>query len=303
MKNIINKILNTTLVLTALCGIALFSSCEHKPLYLLDNKPQNVRVDFNWDNLRPNDEIPEGMRLYFTDESHKTDFYDVPTSTGLVTEMLPGEYEILGCTNDLVDVTTEKEGDDVVIKQNEDNKQAPTIYGVTKVVRVDGVASDDEGDLTQVITLKPQAINCLYNIRVINTDVVKDVEEWKATLAGLTNAILLGTGKSAPGADEITVPFWINNASKQNERSTTISVLGKHPDKDNIIILYLKLKNGTTVRYKGDVTSQIVNAKDFRNVDIVVDMNKLEKLSDGEGEGSLNPAVDPFPEESIEQEL
>lgn len=300
MNSFMNKIKNATMALTLMAGIGLTSSCEHKPLYLLDDKPRPVRMQFDWQNLRPGDDIPEGMRLYINNEGEKPIYYDVPTETGLTTELIPGDYVITGGSNDIPSIGITPSGDDIVIKHQEPGTQVPPIYGIEEKVLIEnGSTPEGEEPATQIVTLKPYALNCLYNIRVINTDVVKNPDEWKASLSGLTDAILLSTGKSAPNANEIKVPFGLNASDKPNERTAQISVLGQYPDAQNEIVISVKHTDGHTTYYKMDVTPQINNASDFRNLEIIVDLAKLQPIDDG-GEGSMKPEVDPFPEEGID---
>lgn len=297
MNSFMNMIKNAATALTLLAGIILTASCEHKPLYLLDNNPRPVRMEFNWQNLRPGDDIPEGMRLYLNNEGEKPLWYDVPTNTGLTTNLVPGDYVITGGSNDIPSVNITQNGDDVVISQQEPNTQVPPIYGIEEKVLIENGAPEGEEPETQVVTLKPYALNCIYNVRVINTDVVKDADVWTASLSGLTDAILLSTGKSAPEANEIKVPFGLKDAGN-NERNSTLSVLGQYPGATNELIVSIKRKDGSTVYYKLDVTPQINNATDFRNLEIIADLSKLQPYDDG-GKGSITPEVDPYPEINI----
>lgn len=306
MNHFIKNIKKCAYAIALAAGVVVNTSCEHKPLYILEDKPRSVRLIFDWENLRPEDNKPEGMHIAFNDQSKGDDpahEYDVPTSTGLLTTLEPGQYIITGYSNDVPAVIVTPTDDDTELKATEPNNDIPGIYAVDQKELVENAIEGEggEGDV-QTIVAKPHPVNCIYTIKVINTDLEPNGKEWAGTLSGLTDAIMLSTGKSSPDANEVTRTYTLGKSAEANTRQSVISVLGKLSGKQNIVRIRVKRPNGITVTYKMDVTSQVDKASDFRNVQIIVDLSKCEVEQDG-GDGSLNPAVDDFPDESEEIEM
>lgn len=279
-------------------GIVLNTSCEHKPLYVLDDNPRMVRLTFDWKNLRTGDAKPEGMHIVFCGEG--SDGYaplrefEVPTSTGLRTQLDPMDYVITGYSNDIPVVRVTQDKNDAVVRALEPGNDIPAIYAVNQKAFVENGSTEEGEDAEeQTIVAVPFPVNCIYTIKVENTDMEPDGKEWTATLSGLTNVIMLNSGKSADKAEELTrhTPLY---TAVSNERKAVISILGRMDGKANELRIKVTRQNGTSALYKTDVTKQIDNASDFRNVLIVVNLKDCEKDTE-DVNGSLNPAVDDFP--------
>ena len=295
-KNI--KTLATAIAMAV--GVIVNTSCEHKPLYVLDNTPRAVRLVFDWQNLRPEDTKPEGMHITFAGESNDTTVtynYDVPTTTGLLTKILPMQYLLTGYSNDIPELDMTPVGDDIKLTALEPGNDIPSIYFVNQKELIENAFSEDDETDVQTITAVPFPVNCIYTVKVINDGIVTDATEWSASLSGLTDAIMLSNGKSAPSANEATRTFTLTPQGENLQ--AVLSVLGKLEGKDNALRIKVKRQNGISSTFKTDVTSQIDKAPDFRNVLIVVDLNDCEEDTDGTS-GSLNPAVDEFPENEEE---
>lgn len=295
IKNI-KKYLGAAALMT---GLFVNTSCEHKPLYLLDKNPRPVHLIFDWENLRPEDTKPDGMHITFNSDGDDDYGFDAP-NTGIDVNIKPNNYIIGGYPNDVPGISTTPIGNDTEITVADPSEDVPSIYGVLQEELVENGTSEEGGpNDPQIIVAKPFPLNCIYKIRLINTDCVPNGIEWQGALTGLTDAIMLSNGKSSKNANEVTRQFPINNVVSPTERQTKISVLGKLSGKDNILKLKVKNSDGSIVTYKIDVTPQIDGASDFRNVEIVVDLKKY-KPEDNEGAGSLNPDVDEFPNTGLD---
>lgn len=293
------------MLLFALAGAVIGNtSCEHKPLYLQNDDPRQVRVIFNWDNLRQNDPKPTGMHLTFTDATNHGSEYDVPTATGLLTTLDPQDYIITGSSNNIPDITTTSTKGDVEIHALDPDADVSPIYGFSQTETVENNAYEEGSAPTeQVIVVTPHPLNCIYTIKILNTDVVPNGVDWTATLSGLTDAIMLSTGKSADNANEVTRSFTLDKQAAPTERHTTISVLGKLIGSANWLRLKVKRTNNSYIAYKADVTKQIDSAPDFRNVTITLDLSDQAsyELDVYVNDGGLQPDVDNFTE--VDEEI
>lgn len=296
MKHFSKNIKKFLYAIALFSGVAVSTSCEHKPLYVLDDTPRTVRLIFDWQNLRPNDTKPEGMHIAFIGDDKDASVleYEVPTITGLVTKLQPMEYIITGHSNDIPEIIATPTDNDVEIKILEPDQDVPAIYAVNQEELVENPTSEDGSDV-QTIVAKPYPLNCIYSIKVLNTDILPDSKEWTGILSGLTDAVMLSNGKSSATANEVIRAFVLNCSDAPTNHTATISVLGKLNGKPNILRLRAKKADGTYAIYEIDVTSQIDNAPDFRNVEIVINLKDYESKPDG-GNGSIDPSVDEFPD-------
>lgn len=279
------------------CVFAVFTSCEHKPLYVLDDSPRNVHVTYDWKNLLPGEKMPDGMTLVFVGDSDNVHKYDlVPDPDySMHTTLVPDNYEVVTWSNDASDmeVTPSDNPDDVIITQTDPNVEVPNVFYSDQEETV-GLLDEET---TQQVVITPDRVNCLYNVRVLGTDVVPGIITWKSTLSGLTNAVYLKNGKSAPNATPQTFTFYLDE-EPGNVRSHVLSTLGKYPSKPNILILYLTDANGESIYYKFDVTNQITSAPDPKNLTVEVDLRGAKPadpsdIFDG-GDGYMTPSVDNF---------
>ncbi|MBQ0048730.1 MAG: hypothetical protein KBT12_00600 [Bacteroidales bacterium] len=297
MKHLTHNLKKITYGIAFALGLTANTSCEHKPLYILDSQPRAVRLVFDWEHLRPTDEQPEGMHMYFDGET-KDGFvskeYEVPTNEGLETQLPPMDCIIRGISNDNpgVELIPTLDGD-VTLHVTDPDEDTPAIYGLTQNEFIENGTDNPE---VQVIVTKPLPLNCIYHVEVHNTNLLRGKNSWTATLTGLTNSILLSTGKSAPTATEHYRHFALSPDEQSTMQRSTISVLGKLDGNTNILHLKAKNEQNQYTYYKVDVTQQIDNAPDPRNLTIIVDFNDL-KEDDDPIEGDLTPDVDNFQDE------
>lgn len=275
---------------------ALITSCEHKPLYVLDDSPRSVHVVYDWKNLLPGESMPDGMTLVFSSEKDVNRFDLIPDPDyELTTQLTPGNYSVVTWSNDVtsLDVTPGSDFDDIIITQTDPTVDVPNVYYSFQDETV-GLLDDET---VQQIVVTPERINCIYNVRVLGTDAVPGIVSWKSSLSGLTDAVYLKSGESAPSATPQKFFFYLDS-EKDNVRSHKVSTLGKYPSMPNVLILYLSNQGGEEIYYKFDVTDQITSAPDKKNVTIMVDLRGAKPADPGDifdgGDGSMTPSVDSF---------
>lgn len=268
------------------------TSCEHKPLYILDDSLRNVNVRFDWKNLMPGDEVPEGMSIVFNGIDKKR--FDVTPDHDMNTTLMPGEYSVISWENDnpSIDVNSD-DPEKVIIWHLDPETNVPNIY-VSDQKELVGLGAPEE---VQQMVITPERLNTIFNIRVHDTDVVDGALTWKGSLSGLTNGVYLATGECAPGAEKQTMMFTLNDIGGFVSASD-VSALGTFPGEKNYLILYIGCEGEKNVYYKFDVTNQIQSAKGEKNVPVDVYLKGASQADAGEVfdgvNGSMEPVVDPF---------
>lgn len=268
--------------------MALTTSCEHKPLELLDDNDRNVHLVYDWKNLMPGDEKPEGMKLVFGGPTHNKTL-EVGPVYDINTQLKPDKYTIVTWPTDVPSITATPKDDDVIISCVDNSVPVPNIYVATQKETV-GLLPEDE---TQNIIITPERFNCLYTVRVLGTELYPSAHIWNGTLSGLTDKVYAISGNCAPGATPQTVTFDLIS-QPGNIRSTVISTLGDYPEKENVLWVKIGLPNDDLYCYKLDVSDQIRNAPDKRNVTIEMDLRKLKPVDPEDVKGAFNQKVDDF---------
>lgn len=142
------------------------------------------------------------------------------------------------------------------------------------------------------MTLFPRPLFCNYHVIVRN---VKNIDQVKggiaASLSGLSGSVNAYTEKL--GDEAVTIPFAMLTEEKADSKRMigSLKCFGRATSKDvpNKLAFYTVLKDGTKWSYVYDVTKQVMEAPDYRNVTIVIDELPLPE-NIGENSG-IKPGV------------
>ena len=153
---------------------------------------------------------------------------------------------------------------------------------------------DGEKEVTTIsnnekkFTLMPHEQVCEYTYEIINVENLKYVTQLSASISGMSGSVFCA--KEELHDECVTLPL-----EAVSDKVSTITgkfhTFGHHDENDerHILTLYVWYEDGSKYYYDNDVTEQVDNAPDKRNVHIVVDGLKLPKpIVNG---GGLQPDV------------
>lgn len=315
---------NTAVRVRNIISVALFalvlswvlSSCEQHDLCYNHDHMAKLNVTMDWRN--DPDARPGSMYLFlYPEDSSKVLKRDFAGYQNFRTEILVGlGYDVVTINsdfkNDILRDTESKE--DMTITTDEATtirELAVQVSALPKTrasngeeemrTETDAVWSDHSSSKVLLshdkyyagedvhLTLMPRPLFCNYHVIVRN---VKNKNKIKggiaASLSGLCEQRNVYTAERGPGA--VTIPFAMLSG-EGTQMQNTIKCFGRAMDEKvpNKLAFYASLKDGTKWSYVYDVTDQVKNAPDPRNVTIVID---LLTLPDNIGENSgIKPDV------------
>ena len=269
-----------------------FVSCEHKELCYDHPHLANVQVIFDWKNAHG--PIPTNMRLYLFPSNRGESFlYEFTNPKGGNISVPTGHYKAL-CVN--YDTET-------ILYRNINqfsNFEAYATDGTlgvraTSVPRAVGTEKERIAkspdrlwcahindicieNLKTVLTICPKEITSCYRVKVKNVSHLKYIAQdgISGALSGVSGGLLVSIEK--PSTEFVTIPF-----KMIQKDSTTLTAdflcFGHCPStqKSHKLVIYVIFADGRKCYYTYDVTSQIHNAPDPRNVFIVLDSLPLPK--------------------------
>lgn len=171
-------------------------------------------------------------------------------------------------------------------------------YSMVNMVHSSSRTTDADG--VQVITLEPEHMTCHYTYTIKNVKNTEHIGQMCATISGMAPGVDIST--AGKHTECVTLPIEAV-LSAGNEISGEFYTFGHHTDNSSphIITLYVWLTDGTKWVYGAtanpgnmDVTSQVENAPDPRDVHLVIDGLELPRKVD-EG-GDVKPSIDDWSE-------
>lgn len=156
--------------------------------------------------------------------------------------------------------------------------------------------------INQVITLYPRDLTCNYTYEIRNVSNLKHVSQMCASLSGMSGTLTITD--NVLGIEPVTLPF---EAHKGDEKTIVgkFITFGRNPDFSipNRMNLYVVMDDGNKFVYgssldKWDVTSQVINAPDRRNVHIIIDgLDLPQPIENGSG---FAPDVDDWNDVNVD---
>lgn len=310
VKKISADSLNTfSRMLPVLLGLWLLSaSCEHKELCYPSSLTVEVRVLFDWGAV--SGVAVEGMSVYFFPDSGGEPLrYDFAGTEGGTVKVPWGDYKVIYMNNDtetilfrnmehydsfeiytrptsLVEMLTSRSE-----PRGANPESAPVVLapeavwgGVREGIRL--VRGEAE---TYNIVLPVSSRVCSYSFEIINVENLKYVQEAGASLSGLSGSLRMG-GNIFSDVRSV-IPFPAETDGKSSIKGHTLAFgLSTNADTSRVLTLYLVFADGSKHYYRFDVSDQVNNAPDKRNVHIVIDGLSLPKpIVNG---GGFHPEVD-----------
>ena len=262
----------------------IFQSCQQKELLYPDEFDDRINIKFEWDNAP--DAVPEGMTLYFFPIDSRSQIwrFDITGHNGGTVELPQGTYRLLTYNNDLPDIYFTDIHNFEYFSANARSRNDSLVYapgmlfsGVVNHINVHLDGCDylsPDGAFTEskdyVIRCKPISLCSCYNIELRGVTVIKNLRSVYATLEGLATSIRLYD--AAPYGGPVGITTDLISTGLGNTFRGQFHAFGTSPGLDEFqLSVTVMRKDGKAFAKKFDVTSQILNSSDSKNVFIVVD--------------------------------
>ena len=313
MKKILN--MNHLLHTITVCAVLLLISCEHKDLCNDLSHTAKIQVVFDWKNAL--DATPETMRLYlFPVRGGNPQAYEFTDCRGGYISVPAGRYRTL-CVNSDTESVLYRDIDsfetfgayapDGVL--NVRSSSAPRAEGTSGeriakspdllyTDRLDDITIELSGD-NRAITLYPKLSVCRYRVTITNVSNLKyiSLDNISGALTGMSGGMLVGRNELA--SDPVTIPFGVVSDSISTLAADFLT-FGQNGSGDSVhkLVIYVIMSDGSKNYYTFDVTRQVDDAADPRDVHIILDSLSLPKpIVNG---GGFQPVVDEWQNVEVE---
>ena len=288
------KKINHILQAAAVFAVLLLVSCKHKDLCYDPSRAVGIQVVFDWKNAP--DAAPETMRLYlFPRGGGEPQAYEFADYRGGRINVPAGRYKALCVNSDTESVlyrniglfeSFEAYAPEGVL--NLRSSSAPRAEGTLQeriAKSPDRLYSARLEDVTiefpkenQTVTLYPEFSVCRYRVEVRNVSNLKyiSMDGVSGALSGMSGGLLLGRNKLTP--DAVSVPFEVvsDGVSNLTADFLTFGQTGS-PDLPHKLVIYVILADGSKNYYTFDVSKQVDEAANPRDVHIILDGLPLPK--------------------------
>ncbi len=281
-----------------LCALAMLAAgCRHKPLYVAPEGGDSMEILFDWRYapeanpasmaayMFPTDGNPQaqgGLRYVFTGRD------------GGSVRIPYGSYIAVGMNSDINDwsVLTDSDDPDLILISTPDadvldgrniparmvprheaaaQQRIAKSPGMLWTDHVEGVTLKPS-PLRQTVTLYPEERICRYYVDVLDVENIANLSGGPvdATLSGIAEGVL--AGRDAASDNPVTMPLVLTPDTGADELHGMFYTFGDTPASKNahILTLYLILESGEKWACSFNVTDQVDNAPDPKNVHIVV---------------------------------
>lgn len=282
--------------------IILVTSCRRNEVVDLERIDAEVRVTVMWENgLVP--EGVSGMMVYFypLDSRNLKWRFSVDASGESKITIPCGRYEVIAVNSDVSGVAygdadrmeafsailnkrlTPPSG----IRSDAPFMQPPGIVYRAKATEVEvtpcGIRYRTEsGEMEgctkdcrySLLRLYPEDVMCRYRVVVHRDKGWSEIKSVSASLSGMAESLLLSGVKC--GERSVTLPFTMSEAIEEPGMEGGFLTFGCVRTERMILNLYITYVTGKRCLYSTDVTNQVLNSEDLRNVYIYIKDLNLE---------------------------
>ena len=263
---------------------ALITSCSQKELVMPDEGDCLLTVRFEWDEAP--DAAPDGMTLYFfpLGEDEMIWRFDIAGGRGGNLELPCGSYSMIAYNNDLprIDFTSRDSyaGFTAVARRLPDGHVAPPgcLYGGF-IPRIDvshrGVKYQlSGGEMADCaggpVRCWPRCLSVIYRIEVRRVTGMECLRSATVCLDGLAGALRLVS--DTPLGNPVKEDVVLENDGSDSLLSAVLTGFGSAPDvTDYLLTVRCVCTDGSCFEKSFDVSAQILNSSDSKNVVIIVD--------------------------------
>ncbi len=280
--------MKTRLFTALICALVSLSSCIHKELDTLTPMANNVEVVFDWQKA-PNHNA-HSMSLYLFKDGKRSDYHTFRTHTGGTIQAGVGNYDGICLNEDDIysfvisghdkyetfKVTTKEQETlsamgiptrGIPRADGEAIRMAPARFWGTGLTDINLLYTDEK----QTVTLYPEELVCRYTVDILDVQKLGNAEaKFDASLSALAEGVY--PGMRSVTEEAVSFSFVLSANKANNRLSSTFYTFGVPTGeaKKHILSLYFILKDGTGKVYNIDVTKQVNEASNPRDVRIVL---------------------------------
>lgn len=284
-KSLLPRLSGCGLLFVCVPAMALIlQSCSHSAIICPEGGGRVIDVRFVWDEAP--DAMPDGMTLYFfpLDSGGSIWRFDIAGREGGKVELPFGSYRLLAFNNDLprIDYSETDSYDSFTANARFAGKAmvyAPGLLYVGTVGFVDvtvcGVEYTDHGGCDKncprgLVRCYPKLESTIYNVIVRDIDGISLVRSASATIDGIASAMKLVSGDATGYV--VGESLSLSSLRQSSEMNGVTTGFGSIPGKNEYwLIITVTRTDGKTFAKRIDVSSQVLNSSNPRNVTIIVD--------------------------------
>ena len=320
---------SVTMLLCALIGALLsgsLTSCDHKELDRLSASCARVRVLFDW--RKAPGASAKGMSLYLYPQTGGDPLrYDFPNASGGTVEIPFGRYRALFLNNDsetlLLRGTERFASFELYTRTStlleplglQGNPEGANPPDEPVVLAPDALWAGQEdpvelslsdlradptvGDADKEITLYPQGKTCTYTVEIRRVQNLKYTSALSFSLSGLSGNLFAGRGERSSLRSTIPFPAKADGAAEKVTARFLCFGTSTSANPLRTLSLYVILSDGSKQYYTFDVSAQVNEAPDPKNVHILIEgLNLPKPIANG---GGFHPTIDEW--QSITEEI
>lgn len=299
-------IITRLVAMAAACAMTvLLAGCEHKDLCYDHSHRAEIEIRFIWDQA-PDAEPNTMVVNFFSLDGKHVAVREFSSRDGGVVSIEAGEYRILFHNGEMESVREKVDKFDYYSLHTVDEallspmsrfdmpprpstaekepvkSKAETVWaGRHDYVMV------ERNRKGQFIELYPEKVTARYNVEVVNVKNLRDNIDISAALSGLSERLNISSA-SATGVP-VTIPFEVKRRDSSALEAAFVT-FGHCPD-DNNVQHILSIYTSSKKYFNFDVTDQVHNAPDDKNIYIRIDGLALPEEGDG-----LTPSINDWEE-------
>ena len=287
-----------------LLSFIFLNGCKNKHICPECEVNKVLMIEFDWKDV---DQIPEGMRVLFYNDKGDLAYSFNVSSAGERIWVKSGVYTVFCHNNDTEYVNWRGQSHENTLEAytrngtiEEDHTRATSSEDEQIVVQPDFLCGDVRRNVlipihfegVRVILLTPQDLLDHYTYEISNIVNLKAVTKIRCTLTGISGTLF--PCKPENQLTPTTIPF-MGNVSVDNKGMVEGEMQNfgyiKNSDVKNYLTTYL-WRPGGNVKATYDVTDQLRNAPDPRNVNIVIHTTITIPDEIGNDDEGLDPTVE-----------
>lgn len=275
-------------ILTAICAAALMAACTHKELDTLEPIANDVQVVFDWQKAP--DHNAHSMSLYLYKDNSHVGYHTFRTHTGGAIQTGIGTFDGICINEDDIYsfIINDHEAFTSFKITTKDQESLATMGVATRGIprsgdepmraapaRVWGTGLTEftinNTEETQIVRMHPEELVCKYTVDIIDVQNMGNVEaKFDASISSMAEGVF--PGMNAVAEKPVTYTFVLNANKANNRLSSTFYTFGIPPGEKikHNLSLYFILKDGTGKIYNIDVTKQVNEAPNPKDVRILL---------------------------------